>query len=181
MSLSVIIDLVRNPKTVRTKPFVARVNLENGSIEFLKPAVPAYRKGVLVEGEYLVNPGDLLIIRKDVSSRGHSDQYYILARVEANGELKELAWIRFNDRAPQFSDEKLKEIYATTNGERRVVRALIRYAKEVAAQAQSEEEVLKRCLAEVMSVLEKYHDKLSSNPVFKKIYSEVKGFMGERV
>jgi len=123
------IDLVRNPKAIGARPFVARLR-QDGSLEFLRAAVPVFVKGVLVGGKYRLNIGELIITREDRSSHKNERINYVLYRVAEDG-LKTIAWVSIHNGTPEFSSEELEQVYAyTENGAgSRAIAALISYAR----------------------------------------------------
>jgi len=125
------IHLVSNPKVARSKPFVAEVDLESGNLKFMRAVIPHYSKGVLIRGEYELEPGRFYIIRSDESSHRHSVQVYRLSFFDGN-ELKEIATIYKTDGNLAFRPEELKDIYAkikTSGQNNAIVNTLIEYAK----------------------------------------------------
>ena len=122
--------LVGNPKTVRKRPFVARLD-ENGGLEFLRAVVPYFEKNTFIGGKYLVREGDILVIRSDDSTHKHEYTTYELCVVR-KGELKTIARINIKDGTPTFEPPELEKVYAEVvssgNTRNRYVAALIEYA-----------------------------------------------------
>jgi len=117
--------LVENPK-VGARGWVARLDPETGNLTFLR--AEEWRD---TGGAYLLNPGDIIIEKMNCSSWKHSCESYTLYRVTQD-DVDEIAHITYIDRAPEFSDETLEEIYVTTpkvEGKLRAVQALIAFAK----------------------------------------------------
>jgi hypothetical protein len=130
------IELVRNPKAIAVKPFVARLlphQKPDECLEFLRAAIPKYAKnGVLVEGEY-----ELEIGAPYVNSRFSYDLV-----VFDGQELKTVASIVIVNRSPSFKPSSLKLLYARY---RNPVAALWAYwsslqeAKEVSEECMNED------------------------------------------
>lgn len=148
--------LIRNPKVYRNKPFVARIDLEKGDLEFLRATIPVYEKGVLVGGEYELEPGNYYIVRIDESSHRKSRSLYELYYVGRNG-IEKIAWIMFEGKTPLFSDDEIKEIYAMAKGNgRRVINTLIEYARKHSMKHKiSVEDIIRSEVQQFISTLEK--------------------------
>jgi hypothetical protein len=110
------IELVRNPKAIATKPFVARLLADKESpdecLEFEKAAIPKFAKnGVLIEGEYELQIGVPYVVRVDWSSHRNARYSYDLIIFDGQ-ELRTLASIDFDNRSPSFKPSDLKFFYA---------------------------------------------------------------------
>ncbi|RLI20477.1 hypothetical protein DRO54_06225 [Candidatus Bathyarchaeota archaeon] len=125
--------LVRNPKALRTKPWVARVDLEREDIEFLKPV--EYKSTYTRIYEF--DNGEFYIVCSDESSHKNKHVEYTLY-MGANNELVKIASVTFT-RFPAFHaiDEEaksiLKKAYNSANNNKTVT-ALVETAKWYAAK-----------------------------------------------
>jgi hypothetical protein len=139
------IELVRNPKAIAVKPFVAKLlphQKPDECLEFLRAAIPKYAKnGVLVEGEYELEIGAPYVIRTDWSSHLNSRFSYDLVVFDGQ-ELQTIASIDIVNRSPSFKPSSLKFLYAQY---RNPVAALWAYwsslqeAKEVSEECMNED------------------------------------------
>ena len=127
------IRLVRNHKAMRTKPWVARVDLEKSELEFLKATeyVGTYIR------VYEFENNNFYIICSDNSSHKNKHVTYTLYFAKDN-ELKEIASIEFTN-FPRFYaiDDEVKQIlkraYNSANSNKTVT-ALIEVAKYYATK-----------------------------------------------
>ena len=127
------IELVKNPKAMRTKPWVARVNLDSSEIEFLKPV--EYKSEYTRVYEF--ENSNFYIVCSDYSSHKNKRVYYTLY-LAADNKLLEIASIAFT-AYPSFSaidDEAktvLKKAYNSADNNKTTT-ALIEVAKWYAAK-----------------------------------------------
>jgi hypothetical protein len=139
------IELVRNPKAIAAKPFVARLcddRSPDNCLEFLKPAIPKFAKsGVLEAGEYELEIGVPYIVRVDWSSHRNARYSYDLVIFDGQ-ELKTLASIDIINRSPSFKPNDLKFFYAR---HRSPIAALWAYWRSL---IETKEEVSEECMSE---------------------------------
>jgi len=155
--VQVDLTLIRNPKTVSSKPFVAKVDLEKGEIQFVKPVIPRYVRGVLTGGVYDLEPG-YYIIRIDASSHKHSSQVYTLNYFDGQ-QMNEVARIVVSDGNKSFYPDELQDIYikVKTSGQNNyIVRTLIEYAKlQQTRNSVDVEQIIKNEILAFVAELEK--------------------------
>ena len=161
MGMEVELELVRNSKAARIKPWVAKIILERGDIEFLRPIEEVRAKnGILVSGTFEFENDNFYIIASDNSSHKNPEQIYSLVLCE-NDKIKEIASIVFT-RGKSFggeSDEvvqKLKEIYKRQENGRKVINSLIKLAQWYASKHNIQHDKKQLILEEVQKILEKY-------------------------
>ena len=121
------LSLVGNVKALYKKPFFARVDLESGRLEFLRPLVGEWRRGVLAGGEWEVDEEEYYIARGDWSTHRHTRLTYTLFR-----GAEKVAEISVEDGNVSFSDEATKECYIkarTRGGGSPYIIALVERAK----------------------------------------------------
>ncbi len=156
------VSLVTNAKAARMKGWVAKVDIEKGDIEFLRPIEEERAKnGMLVGGTYDFEEGNFYIIASDDSSHRNPVQMYQLVICE-NYELHEIANITFT-RGKSFSGEsdevvqQLKEIYKRQTNGRKVISSLIKLAQWY-AQKYNIKPIDKKqlILNEIQQIAEKY-------------------------
>jgi hypothetical protein len=115
MSKLVKIELVKNPKAITAKPFVAKLcddRPPDSCLEFLKAVVPKFAKNSILEaGEYQLEIGVPYIVRVDWSSHRNARYSYDLIIFDGQ-EMKTLASIDFVNRSPSFKPNDLKFFYA---------------------------------------------------------------------
>ena len=127
------ISLVRNPKAICNKPWVARINLDTNELEFLKAT--EYKDTYTRKYEF--ENGEFYIVVSDRSSHKNKLVNYTLY-MGAKDDLVEIARISFT-RFPKFSgvDEEVKSILKKayiSASDKKTVTALIEVAKWYAAK-----------------------------------------------
>jgi len=155
--------LIRNPKAARSKPWVAKVKLEENEIEFQRytNVISAF-KGRVCEAEYEFENNCFYIILRDESSHNDSFQGYSLY-ITRECTLERIALITFENRVLQFNacdDDLLKELkntYRNMKNGRKVINTLIQVAKYY-AQREGIAEISKDelILNEIKAIAEKY-------------------------
>jgi len=123
------IELVRNYKAAARKGWAARVNVEEGKLEFLRAIEYSRHKATFEFKE-----GEFYIILQDMSSHKNSRQYYTLYLAK-DKDLEEIASIEYENRSRNFDaidDETkkvLKKAYTSAGKGMKTVTALVKTAQ----------------------------------------------------
>jgi len=157
------IKLLANARAARCKPFVSKIDLQTGELEFLRPTeVTNHRKGNIYAAKYAFENGNYYLIRTDWSSHRNSDIDYILYFAFDN-KLNEIARINIKNRIPEFLCENdeikevLKQAYNKAENGRKVINALIAVAKYHWQKQNDQLNISEIVKQELQNLMQKYN------------------------